>query len=217
MQPTPDDIRARIEEGEGKNLEFKRGLPRDEKTARTLCAFANTRGGLLLIGVGDRGEVVGAPHPKATIATLRSIANLRLAPPLAVEIGRVALDTKPIVWCSVPLSPARPHAVVHDDAEHEIVVRAGSSNRVASGAALASIRAQRSGAKGLDPIHRSVLDWVATTNRIARDPGGSATMQAFAKARNIGLQRARRAFTDLELAGRLIGHGTGSKRVFSLP
>jgi hypothetical protein len=217
MQPTPEDIRARITEGEGKHLEFKRGLPRDEKTARTLCAFANTRGGLLLIGVDDHGELLGAPHPQATIQTLRTIASLRLEPPLAVEIGRVEVDSKPIVWCSVPLSPARPHAVVHDDEQREIVVRAGSSNRVASGAVLASIRAQRTNAKGLDPLQRSVLDWVSTVNRSARDPGGAATIQAFAKARNIGLQRARRAFTDLELAGRLIGHGAGSKRVFSLP
>lgn len=216
MQPTPEDVRERITEGEGKNLEFKRGLPRDEKTARTLCAFANTRGGLLLIGVGDRGELLGAPHPRATMATLRTIASVRLDPPLAVEIGRVEIDSKPIVWCSVPLSPDRPHAVVHDDEEPEIVVRAGSSNRVASGAALASIRAQRTNAKGLDPLQRSVLDWVATVNRSARDPGGSATISAFAASRNIGTQRARRAFTDLELAGRLMGHGSGSKRVFSV-
>jgi hypothetical protein len=217
MQPTPDDIRERIAEGEGKNLEFKRGLPRDEKTARTLCAFANTRGGLLLIGVSDRGEVLGAPHPKSTIATLRSIASVRLAPPLTVEIGRVDLDAKAIVWCSVPVSPARPHAVVHDDAEHEIVVRAGSSNRVASGAALAAIRAQRSSPRGLDALQRAVLEWVALANRAARDPGGAATIREFARARNIGLQRARRAFTDLELAGRLVGHGAGARRVFSLP
>jgi hypothetical protein len=217
MQPTPEDIRARIAEGEGKSVEFKRGLPRDEKTARTLCAFANTRGGLLLIGVGDRGEILGAPHPKRTMETLRAIANVRLDPMLAVEIGRVELDSKPIVWCSVPLSPARPHALLHDDETKEIVVRAGSSNRVASGAALASIRAQSTRGKSLDPLQRSVLEWVESINRSARDPGGSATIQGFAKARNIGLQRARRAFTDLERTGRLVGHGSGSKRIFSLP
>lgn len=216
MQPTPEDIRARIEEGEGKRTEFKRGLPRDEKTARTLCAFANTRGGLLLIGVGDRGEILGAPHPRRTLETLRSIASTRLDPPLVVQLGRVDVDELPIVWCSVPLSPARPHAVRHDDLSSEIVVRAGSSNRVASGAALASLRAQTK-VTSLDPLQRSVLDWVETFNRSARDPGGAATIRAFAKARNIGVQRARRAFHDLERGGRLIGHGDGAKRVFGLP
>ena len=64
MRIDPAELVLSIAEGEGKSLEFKRGLPRDVRVARTLCAFANTRGGLLLIGVGDRGEIVGAPRPR---------------------------------------------------------------------------------------------------------------------------------------------------------
>lgn len=217
MQFTPENLRERIAAGEGKDLEFKRGLPRDEKAARTLCAFANTRGGILLVGIGDRGETLGAPHPRETVERLRTIALTRLQPPLAVQLGRVELDGLPVVWCSVPTSPTRPHAVLHDSGEREIVVRAGSSNRVASGAVLASIRAQRTRASGQDPLQRAVLEWVARVNQGGREPGGRATVQAFAKARNVGVQRARRAFTELELAGALIGHGHGTKRVFSLP
>lgn len=54
---TSERLREVIAAGEGRQVEFKRGLPRDEKTARTLVAFANTRGGLLIVGVGDRGEL----------------------------------------------------------------------------------------------------------------------------------------------------------------
>jgi hypothetical protein len=39
----------------------------------------------------------------------------------------------------------------------------------------------------------------------------------FARAHNVGLQRARRAFTRLELVGRLVGHGAGARRVYGLP
>lgn len=216
MDPSPEDIVNLIAKGEGKNVEFKRGLPRDEKTARSLCAFANTRGGLLLIGVGDRGETVGAPHPRATAKRVLEIAAGRVDPPLVVRVGCVEIESKPIVWCSVPLSPGRPHAVLHEDDTREVVVRAGSSNRVASGATLALIKSQRSAAGGLDPLKRSILAWVDAHNRAARDPGGAATIKGFAEARNIGLQRARRAFTDLEVAGRLVGHGSGARRVFSL-
>lgn len=217
MDPTPSDIAARIATGEGKNVEFKRGLPRDEKTARSLCAFANTRGGLFLVGVGDRGEVLGASHARATAARVRAIALTLLDPPLDVRVGCIELSALPVVWCSVPLSPSRPHAVLHDDGRREIVVRAGSSNRVASGATLALIRSQRHSSRGLDPLERSVLQWVESFNRSARDPGGAATIRGFAQARNVGLQRARRAFTNLELAGRLVGHGAGARRVFSVP
>lgn len=214
MQIEPAELARTIAEGEGKRLEFKRGLPGDAKVARTLCAFANTRGGLLLIGVGDRGERVGAPRPRATLETLRRIARERVEPALEVAAGCVVLDRKTVVWCSVPVSPARPHAVVHDDGEREVVVRVGASNRRATGPTLRAIEAGRSSPARLDPLQRKVLLWV---ERLVRARDGEATVAAFARAHNVGLQRARRAFTQLELAGRLVGHGAEGRRVYGVP
>jgi hypothetical protein len=205
-----EELGARIAAGEGRELEFKRGLPKDARIARTLCAFANTRGGLLLVGVGDRGELVGAPRPRETLAGLRRVAAERLEPALAVEAGVALLSGVRVAWCSIPLSPARPHAVIDDHGEREIVVRVGASNRRASGATLAAIRAQRAAAAGLDDLQRDVLRWLAA------QPGGTATVAAFAAARNVGRQRARRAFTQLEIAGRLVGHGAGARRAYGL-
>lgn len=210
MKLDPVELARRIRKGEGKDLEFKRGLPGDAKVARTLCAFANTRGGLLLIGVGDKRELVGAPRPKETIERLRLVAAERLEPALEVELGTLVLEGRRIVWCSVPISPARPHAVHGEDGLREVVARVGASNRRASGGTLASIRAQRASGASPDPLQRQILAWLA---------GGpeEATVPAFCAARNIGAQRARRAFTQLELAGRLVGHGSGARRVYALP
>ena len=210
MQLEPAELALRIAEGEGKSLEFKRGLPADARVARTLCAFANTRGGLLLIGVGDRGELVGAPRPRATIARLRAVATERVEPPLALELGLVVLDGKRIVWCSVPLSPLRPHARIDDNGVRELVVRVGASNRRASGATLNAIRAQRAAGASIDELERRILRWVASAR-------GAATVAAFARAHNVGKQRALRAFTRLELAGRLVGHGAGASRTYGVP
>lgn len=196
--------------GEGKSLEFKRGLPADARVARTLCAFANTRGGLLLIGVGDRGEIVGAPRPRATIACLRAVAAERLEPPLALQLGITMLAGRAVVWCSVPLSPERPLACIDDAGARELVVRVGASNRRASGATLSAMRAQRDPGARLDELQRRVLRWLASAPE-------AATVAAFARTHNIGRQRALRAFTRLELAGRLVGHGAGVRRVYALP
>jgi hypothetical protein len=213
----PEDIAALAAEREGRKLEFKSGLPRDEKTARSLAAFANTRGGILLVGVGDRGEILGAPHPRETLAKLRAIARESVDPPLDVQSGIVTVEGRPIVWCSVPLSGSRPHAVLHPDGQREIVARVGSSNRVASGPTLTAMQAGRSGAAGLDELQRAVLAWVGERTRSSSRPEGDATVAGFARARNVGIQRARRAFTQLEIAGRLVGHGVGAKRTFAIP
>jgi hypothetical protein len=51
-----------IELGEDIHWDFKEALPRNEVIAREVCAFANQRGGgVLLIGVSDSGEIVGVP------------------------------------------------------------------------------------------------------------------------------------------------------------
>lgn len=208
MNLQADELARLIAAGEGKSLEFKRGLPAEAKIARTLCAFANTRGGLLLIGVGDRGELVGAPRPRETMATLRAVAAERLDPPLTVQVGALDLGRCRIVWCSVPVSPARPHAALDDSGAREIVARVGASNRRASGATLGSIRAQR--VTKLDDLQRQVLAW------IAEHPEG-ATVAAFARARNVGRQRALKAFIQLELSGRLVAHGAGARREYAAP
>lgn len=44
---------------EGKTLEFKRDLTSLPPILKTLVAFANTAGGILVIGVQDDGAVVG--------------------------------------------------------------------------------------------------------------------------------------------------------------
>ncbi len=203
--------------GEGRSLEFKSGLPRDEKAARTLCAFANTRGGVLLIGVLDNGRLVGAGNVDETVARVEDIAHDRVDPPARIEIEVVRCERVPIICVSVPLSGERPHAVRHDDGSEEIVVRVGSSNRVADGATLKALRSRRPGRGTSDALERRILAWVQSRERLSDRPGGDATVAGFAKAQNIGLQRARRAFVNLEQRGELVAFGWGGSRVYSRP
>jgi len=217
MDFTADELLEVIAAGEGKSTEFKRGLPRDVKTARTLAAFANTRGGLLLVGVGDRGEIVGAPRPRETMQKLRDVAAGSLQPPLRVELQLVVVRDRPIVACSVPLSPSRPHALTRAGGPSEIVVRAGSSNRVADGATAKALREQRASKRSLSEIERRVLDWVERSTRGGASSSPATTIAAFCDAHNVGKQRARRAFVDLERSGLLVGHGLAARRTYQKP
>jgi predicted HTH transcriptional regulator len=205
---SPDDVLEIAARGEGRDIEFKRGLPGPAKIGRTLCAFANTRGGMLLVGITDRGEVWGVPQPKKIIAALRVVARERLEPSLKLELQAVETGGGPVVCCSVPLSPARPHRVRKDDDTRELVVRAGSSNRVATGATLKALQ-QPHATKSLSALEKQVLAWVAKDR--------TATVSRFAKAHNIGTQRAKRTFVTLERAGRLVAHGFGARRVYQTP
>lgn len=219
MRLDAEELRALVAEGEGRRLEFKRGLPRAERVARTLCAFANTNGGILLVGVTDRGALLGVPHPRAVADALRAAGREALDPPLEVQIAFVDLEEPAgarVVCCSVPLSPARPHRLQRADGESETVVRVGSSNRAALGETLRAI-AGPPARGGLDPLERSILAWVERRTDRGGLPGGDATVARFAAAHNVGVARARRAFTRLGREGRLVGHGPGTKRVYARP
>ena len=60
------DILKRIESGESDQTEFKRGFDR-RAVGQAVCAFANTQGGVIILGVSDPREIVGVKGNPETI------------------------------------------------------------------------------------------------------------------------------------------------------
>lgn len=208
---------ACLERGESSRIEFKRKLPREDRAARTLCAFANTRGGLLLVGVTDRGSVHGVHHPDVVCGQLAQLATTWLRPTLRVELQVVDVNGPRIVACSVPFSRERPHAVVLEDGGAEFLVRVGASNRIADGPTLRALDLDRRSRRGIAPLEERILAWVGAQAPGPNHPAGRATVARFAQAFNVGEGRARRAFVRLESMGLLLGHGSGRARIYSTP
>ena len=90
--------------GEGVTIELKRSVPGD--LGREICAFANTLGGRIVIGVDDQGQIVGLQHMNRSKSEVQSIAR-NMDPPLAVQIE--AVDNTLVV--TVPNGPNKPYMV----------------------------------------------------------------------------------------------------------
>ena len=90
-----EDIKELIKEGEGQELEFKR---RGSETGSDISAFANTNDGIILVGVTDDGEIIGAAD-KAD-EQVASIAHT-MDKPVYPEIERVRVDGKLILVVKV--------------------------------------------------------------------------------------------------------------------
>jgi predicted HTH transcriptional regulator len=88
---TADQIEEAVAAGEGRTREFKRTLPPEPIVARYLTAFANTEGGLFLVGVDARGEIAGLPETDAAeiAQRLRRITTSLFS--WSVEIGTVSV------------------------------------------------------------------------------------------------------------------------------
>lgn len=83
------DVLRRIESGEDAQTEFKRGLGDLSGVGKTLCAFANGDGGLVVIGVDDTGLIVGTKeNPESVQERLTSFLNNGCGKPLTAECNR---------------------------------------------------------------------------------------------------------------------------------
>lgn len=96
-------VLKRIERGEDEYTEFKRGLGDLGAVGKTVAAFANTDGGLLLLGVGDSGAIVGCKEPAEEVAErLTNFLQTGLSSPVQARLGRYEAPAGWIHWVEVP-------------------------------------------------------------------------------------------------------------------
>ena len=103
---SPEGILNIISHGESATVEFKERFPPTDIIARVLAAFANSDGGILLIGISDDGSVVGIPEQdvKSSIERLHRIASSLFWYP--VQIGSISIQGKFIVYAIVDKVPS---------------------------------------------------------------------------------------------------------------
>ena len=78
------DLKERIAQGEGEQLDFKFRIDDQRKIARTLAAFANSSGGSLLIGVKDNGKIAGV-NPEEEFHMIEGAAAMFTKPEVVFE------------------------------------------------------------------------------------------------------------------------------------
>ena len=115
---------------EGKNLEFKRDLSSPDGVLRSLIAFANTSGGILLVGVEDgTRRVLGLKDVLLEEERLTNLINDQIAPRLVPEIEVLPWRRTNILAVQVYPSSSRPHYLKKSGFPEGVFVRVGSTNR----------------------------------------------------------------------------------------
>ncbi len=135
------DIIEVLKRPEGKTLEFKRDLSSPSGTIKTIVAFANTAGGIVLIGVEDQSRRVrGVAKPMEMEERLASLISDHVTPRIVPEIEILPYGRTHVLALQVYPSPSRPHHIVRDGLEHGTYVRVGSTNRKADSELIAEMR-----------------------------------------------------------------------------
>jgi hypothetical protein len=124
----PQDLEEIILAGESETLEFKSDFPKKrEGIAISAVAMANRKGGTVLLGVDDNGQIVGFEGDKPEEA-VRNVLRDYCEPPLEPKVDVIDCRGKQVVRIEVQEGTNKPHWIKGKGP----YIRSGSTNRIAT-------------------------------------------------------------------------------------
>ena len=134
------ELREKIYLGEDSTIEFKEQLPNRESLADEIAAFANAKGGTILIGVTDNGDIIGIDSNKLTQCekTVIEICRDSIEPEVNIHTEKLSINKIRILKIEIPQS-----LFVHRST-NGYFRRQGSSKRELKTEALARLLQSRS-------------------------------------------------------------------------
>ena len=96
------DILAKIEGGEDDRTEFKSGIDNRSAIGKAACALANTKGGIIILGVGDDQKIVGIKNANRTQEWLTSFLQSCCGAPVRANIGMHKVSKGWVHWIEIP-------------------------------------------------------------------------------------------------------------------
>jgi hypothetical protein len=127
-----NDLRKLVRQGEGLTLEFKRKASFPDKIVLEMIALANTKGGILLVGINDDGTVPGLKHPEDDAYVIRE-ALKKVKPLIELEEEYISIgNARTVIQYVIPESNKKPHAAYIKPQTWESYVRVNDQSIKAS-------------------------------------------------------------------------------------
>ncbi|MCI0697641.1 helix-turn-helix domain-containing protein [candidate division KSB1 bacterium] len=120
-----EEWRKLIAGGESETVELKASF--DKEALESAGAFANTRGGIILIGVSDAKQVLGLQIGKETLKDWANQISQNSDPRIIPEIDNIEIDGRHIVMIQIKEFPIKPVSL-----KGRYYRRVSNSNRVMS-------------------------------------------------------------------------------------
>jgi len=188
------DVKNLAQTGEGTYLEFKRTIPSAYKIAREIAAFANTKGGTVLIGVDDDKSLVGVVGYQEEEYLLAKAAKELCKPALDITIEIVHFGDRDLLVIKVPEASNKP-IYVQGENEMTVFMREKDQNKVASKELIEIIK-KRNSEKGI------TFEYGPSEQKLFRylNEYGEITVEKFAQLVDIPRAKASSTLVNLVTA-----------------
>jgi hypothetical protein len=99
-----------VKQGESQRIEFKKRVNHPDKVMREVVAFANSDGGVILVGVDDSGEISGLKHAEEDDYVMQKALGELCRPKINFESGLIKIDEKRnLLYYKILQSERKPH------------------------------------------------------------------------------------------------------------
>ncbi|MEN6511074.1 MAG: ATP-binding protein, partial [Chloroherpetonaceae bacterium] len=181
--------------------EFKRKLKTPEKIAKEICAFANTKGGYVIIGVDDDKSIVGIKSEKTEADIIERACKFSIEPEVVPEIQIFDLEGRDVMVVIIQEGNRKPYqAVLIDETTQaetrQVFIRVGENSMPASNEMKRLLRSQTNDDPlrlGIGDKEKRLFQYLEINNRIS--------VQEYAELVNISRRRAGRLLIRLVRAG----------------
>lgn len=192
MQP---HIKKYLIAGEGEQLDFKQSVSSASKIAKSMVSFANTKGGVLLVGIRDNKSVSGVRSEEEKYM-LDLAANFFCKPPLEIELREWIIEGKTVLECKIKEGKEKPYYCKGEDGKWWVYVRSNDQCLLASKTMMDFMKKQRQESSTqleLGKLETQILSLVSNANKI--------TLKEICKKCNISKWRASKILVNLMSLG----------------
>ena len=95
---------------ESETIELKKSLSQLDDSLRTMCSFANHKGGIVYFGIDDKsGLAVGQVGTDSNFKKISQQIQHRIKPQIAPSIEEIRMGDKPVIKVIIPKSEKELH------------------------------------------------------------------------------------------------------------
>ncbi|WP_316788386.1 ATP-binding protein [Pedobacter frigoris] len=204
------NIRKLILQGEGTTLDFKKTITSNEKIAKSLVAFANNKGGQLLIGVADDGSIKGVKSEDEERYMITKSAHQFCKPAIEPEFEEIYVDDKLVLVVSIAPSDTKPHYALDENKKWWVYYRVKDKSILASKILMDVIK------KGNDK-NGQLITYTDQEKKLFEYLGqqGRITLKEFSKLTRSSYKQAQKILVSLIISGVIRPHISEKEEYFT--